>query len=54
MITPKPSVIRFDSNGELHGEGIPAIAYEGFNIYAYHGVILPEKYGQVHPNQWQA
>lgn len=22
--------------------------------YAYHGVTLPEKYGKLHPNQWQA
>jgi hypothetical protein len=54
IVTPKPSAIRFDADGELHGEGLPAIAYEGFNIYAYHGVVLPEKYSQVHPNQWQA
>ena len=27
---------------------------DGWSVYAYHGVRLPEKYGKVHPNQWQA
>ena len=54
VLTPNPSEIRLDSNGELHGEGAPAVTYKGFNIYANHGVFLPEKYGQVHPCQWQA
>ncbi|WP_339376433.1 DUF6745 domain-containing protein [Calothrix sp. NIES-2098] len=54
VVTSKPLTIRFDADKNLHGEGIPAIAYEGFNIYAYHGVILPEKYGKLHPKQWQA
>lgn len=54
IVTPKPSVIRLDKQGRLHGEGVPALAYEGFQVYAYHGVILPEKYGKVHPSEWQA
>lgn len=49
ILTPKPSAIRLDNEGRLHAEGLPAIAYQGYNIYAYHGVILPEKYGKVHP-----
>ncbi|MDB9514427.1 hypothetical protein PN499_24820 [Kamptonema animale CS-326] len=51
---PKPSVIRLDKQGRLHGEGVPAIAYQGFNVYAYHGVRLPEKYGSIHPEKWQS
>jgi len=50
---PKPSAIRLDDRGRLHGEGVPAVAYEGFNVYAYHGVRLPEKYGKVPPEKWQ-
>lgn len=53
ILTPKPSAIRLDKEGRLHAEGLPAIAYQGYNIYAYHGVILPEKYGKVHPQNWQ-
>lgn len=54
VITLKPKAIRLDNNGRLHGEGEPALAYEGWNVYANHGVRLPEKYGQLHPRQWQA
>lgn len=54
VATPKPSAIRLDTESRLHAEGEPAVAYKGFNIYAYHGVRLPEKYGQLHPSQWQA
>jgi hypothetical protein len=38
----------------LHGVGVPAVDYEGFNLYAYHGVRVPEKYGAIHPHHWQA
>ncbi|HLO50163.1 MAG TPA: hypothetical protein VK211_17245 [Kamptonema sp.] len=51
---PKPSVIRLDDRGRLHSEGVPAVAYQGFNVYAYHGVRLPEKYGSIHPEKWQS
>jgi hypothetical protein len=54
IVTPKPSEIRLDSQGKLHGEGVPTLVYEGFQVYAYHGVRLPEKYGKVHPSNWQA
>jgi hypothetical protein len=54
VVTPKPSAIRLDDQGRLHGVGVPAVAYEGFNLYAYHGVRLPEKYGALHPHHWQA
>lgn len=54
IVTPKPSVIHLDEQERLHGEGVPALAYDGLQIYAYHGVKLPEKYGKIHPNQWQS
>lgn len=54
IVTPKPRTIHLDADGRLHAEGEPAIAYEGFNIYAYDRVRLPEKYGQMHPYQWQS
>ncbi|AFZ19495.1 DUF6745 domain-containing protein [Allocoleopsis franciscana] len=54
VVTPKPSMIHLDEQGRLHGLGVPAVAYERFNVYAYHGVRLPEKYGAVQPHQWQA
>jgi hypothetical protein len=50
---PKPFAINFDGQVRLHAEGIPAVSYKDFNIYAYHGVRIPEKYGKIHPSQWQ-
>ena len=54
VVTPKPSEINLDDDYLLHAEGKPAVSYDGFQIYAYHGVIIPEKYGQIHPSQWKA
>lgn len=53
VATPKPNAICLDDSGRLHAEGKPALAYQGWNVYAYHGVRLPEKYGQMHSHQWQ-
>lgn len=53
IVTPKPSVIALDNENRLHAEGKPSVVYEGFHIYAYHGVRLPEKYGKIHPSKWQ-
>ncbi|MEG4068485.1 leucine-rich repeat domain-containing protein, partial [Microcoleus sp. Pol11C2] len=50
-----PRHLRFDSQNRLHAEAEPAIEFaDGWNSYYYHGVRLPEKYGQLHPNQWQS
>ncbi|MBD2197325.1 MULTISPECIES: DUF6745 domain-containing protein [Calothrix] len=49
----RPS-IRRNSAGEIHGEGIPAIEFpDGFGVYAYRGINLPEQYGKVHPTNWR-
>jgi len=54
-VCDRPRHLRFDSQNRLHAEGEPAIEFaDGWNFYYYHGVRLPEKYGQVHPNQWQS
>ena len=55
VVCDRPRHLRFDSQNRLHAEGEPAIEFvDGWNFYYYHGVRLPEKYGQVHPNLWQA
>ncbi|MBD2341360.1 hypothetical protein H6G64_30905 [Calothrix sp. FACHB-156] len=47
--------IRWNSAGEIHGEGIPAIEFpDGFGVYAYRGINLPEEYGKLHPTNWRA
>ncbi|MEG3843682.1 leucine-rich repeat domain-containing protein [Microcoleus sp. herbarium14] len=54
-VCDRPRHIRFDSQNRLHAEAEPAIEFaDGWNFYYYHGVRLPEKYGQFHPNQWQS
>lgn len=55
IICDRPSKILFDREGRIHGEGEPAIQFvDGFSVYAYHGVWIPEKYGQIPSNQWQS
>lgn len=62
VATTKPSVIKLDDDLKLHSKGEVAFAYdqessitdEKIKLYAYHGNILPEKYGLVHPINWQA
>ncbi|MBD2194237.1 MULTISPECIES: DUF6745 domain-containing protein [Calothrix] len=55
FICDRPLHLRFDNQNRLHAEGEPAIEYaDGFSLYSYHGVTLPEKYGKLHPQQWQA
>ena len=55
IICDRPSKISFDNKGRLHGEASPAIEFtDGFSIYAFNNVWLPEKYGKVHPSQWES
>ena len=53
-ICDRPTKILIDANGQIHGEGEPALEYSNSDrAYAYHGNILPEEYGAIHPTQWQ-
>jgi hypothetical protein len=55
IVCSKPIALSVDSNHRLHAEGKPAVQFaDGVSIYAYHGVILPEWYGRLHPHQWQS
>lgn len=54
VATPKPLKINLDSNCKLHALSEAAVRYKGFNVYAYHGTVIPPEYGTVHPTQWQA
>ncbi|MEH2046446.1 DUF6745 domain-containing protein [Nostoc sp.] len=55
IICDRPLHLRFDNQNRLHAEGEPAIEFtDGYSLYSYHGVTLPEKYGKIHPQQWQA
>ncbi|MCL1474818.1 hypothetical protein LAY57_29765 [Argonema antarcticum A004/B2] len=55
FVCDRPIKLSFDSQNILHAEGEPAIEYaDGYSLYCYHGVTLPEKYGKLHPHQWQS
>ncbi|MCP6762372.1 MAG: hypothetical protein NHB32_27305 [Fischerella sp. CENA71] len=55
VVCDRPTKLCFDRDNHLHAEGETAIEFtDGYKLYAYHGVILPEKYGKLHPHQWQA
>lgn len=54
IICDRPTKLTFDNEHRLHGEGEPAIEFaDGYRLYYYRGVSLPEKYW-VHPHHWQA
>ncbi|MBE9121910.1 leucine-rich repeat domain-containing protein [Tychonema sp. LEGE 07199] len=55
IVCSRPCQLSLDSEYRLHAEGEPALEFpDGYKIYSYHGVTLPEKYGHIHPNLWQA
>ena len=55
FVCDRPRIISFDNQHRLHAEGALAIEFaDGFSLYAYHGVTIPEAYGTLHPNQWKA
>ena len=55
VVCDRPRHLRFDSENRLHAEAEPAIEFaDGWNFYYYHGVKLPEQYGQLHPDLWKA
>lgn len=54
VLCERPRLLSFDSKNRLHGEGEPAIQFaNGYSLYAYRGVIIPEKYGKIPPSQWK-
>jgi len=54
LVCDRPTDLCLDKEERLHAEGKPAIQFrDGFSIYSHHGLILPEKYGNIHPQQWE-
>ncbi len=55
IVCDRPIKLSFDSQDRLHAEGKPAIQFaDGWGLYSYHGITLPEKYGVVPPKEWQS
>ena len=54
FVCDRPTKLFLDSENLLHKEGEAAIEFaDGYKLYAYHGVTIPEKYGFFHPSEWQ-
>jgi internalin A len=54
-VCDRPIKLLLDRESRLHAEGESAIEFaDGYKIYSYHGITLPEKYGEIHPTNWQA
>lgn len=54
VVCDRPTKFSFDNQFRLHSEAEPALQFaDGYSLYAYHGVTLPEKYATLHPNQWK-
>ena len=54
LVCDRPVKLYLDEQNRFHGEGGSAIRFiDGYRIYAYHGVKLPEKYGLLYPERWQ-
>jgi hypothetical protein len=54
LICDRPCRRETNAQQQLQSEGRMAIEYaDGFGVYAYQGIRLPEKYGKLHPNQWR-
>lgn len=55
ILCARPIKLSLDNRNRLHAEGEPAIEYaDGYSLYSYHGITLPEKYGKLHPHQWES
>ena len=55
IVCDRPTRLAVDPEKRPHAEGEPALAYaDGYHMYSYQGVRLPERYGALHPNLWQA
>jgi hypothetical protein len=53
-VCDRPTKVVFDDAGQLHGQMEPAITYSGgFQVYAYHGLWLDDRFRKKPPSQWQ-
>lgn len=54
FVCERPIKISYDNEQRIHAEGEAAVQFaDGYSIYVYHGVKLPEQYGKLHPEEWQ-
>ncbi|MEB3178185.1 MAG: hypothetical protein VKL59_03970 [Nostocaceae cyanobacterium] len=54
IVCERPIKLSLDSDLLPHGEGEFALLFaDGYSLYSNHGVLIPRKYGQVHPSRWE-
>ncbi|MEW6493144.1 MAG: DUF6745 domain-containing protein [Cyanobacteriota bacterium] len=54
VICDRPCVLSLNDQQHLHAQAQPAIEFgDGFGIYVFDGVLLPEQYCSLPPVQWQ-
>lgn len=58
IVCDRPNKILRDAESRIHAEGEPAIVFGDGDwahyVYFHHGMMLPDKYGMIHPQQWQS
>jgi hypothetical protein len=53
IVCDRPIIRNFDDKRDLHMDGAPAVEYsDGFSVYAFHGIVLPKKYGEIPSSKW--
>jgi hypothetical protein len=54
LIIDRPSELYLDRELVPHAEGKAAIKFaDGYELYCNHGTVIPAKYGEIHPSQWE-
>ena len=55
ILQDRPEYIHLNEERQLHRDGGPAIKYsDGFSVYAWNGIRVPKKYGNVRSEEWKA
>ena len=55
VCSDRPRHIHWDNNKRLHADGKLAVEFsDGWGLYSFHGVRLPETYGKVKSEDWDA
>jgi hypothetical protein len=55
IVIERPIKLYLDREQLAHAEGKAAIKFvDNYQIYCNHGTIIPSKYGEIHPDNWQS
>ncbi|MCP2730411.1 DUF6745 domain-containing protein [Limnofasciculus baicalensis] len=55
IVCERPIKLSRDRDRTIHAEAEVALLFaDEYSLYLHHGVVIPKKYGQLHPESWQA